>query len=61
MDHRWNDTDGADTQVLAEQPVPVSHRPPQLPHGFAAVETAPTQWDAGDRTPEPLHVRFCRQ
>ena len=54
-------TDGTDTQVLAQQPVPMSHRPPQLPYGLAALATAPTQWDAGDRTPEPLRGRFCRQ
>jgi hypothetical protein len=59
MDYRWNDTDGTDTQVLAEQSVPISHWPPQLPHGLATVETAPTLWDSGARTPESLHDRFC--
>jgi hypothetical protein len=32
-EHPWNETDGK-TKVFREKPVPVSLRPPHIPHGL---------------------------
>jgi hypothetical protein len=34
MEHRWNENDWGKTEVLGEEPVPVSLCPPQIIHGL---------------------------